>query len=106
MIIDDVRACFNAFSLAPTFVEMCEEDFEEGDDNRCGELRVSMYGTRPAAQNWQRCFTELLVGQGFAVTQASACIMHHSSRDTDLLVHGDEFVSIGDEEDCFGCKRC
>lgn len=99
MTNDVARAYFNAPSLSPTFVDICEEDFEEGDEDNCGELRVSMYGTRPAAQNWQRCFTELLVGQGFTVTRASTCIMRHNARDIDLLVHGDDFVSVGDEED-------
>ena len=42
MINDAARAYFNAPSLSPTFVDICDEDFEEGDEGMCGELTVSM----------------------------------------------------------------
>ena len=54
MINDVSRAYFYANSDRPTFVEICEEDWEPGDEAMCGELNVSMYGTRRAAQNWQK----------------------------------------------------
>lgn len=66
MVNDVARAYFNAPSLTPTFVETREEDFEPGDEGKSGELRVSMYGTRPAAQNWQRYYAELLESNGFS----------------------------------------
>ncbi len=62
MVNDVARAYFNAPSLRPKFVEICEEDREPVDENLCGELLVSMYGTRPAASNWQKCYTELFFG--------------------------------------------
>ena len=65
MINDVARAYFNAPSLSPTFVDICEEDFEEGDEGMCGELKVSMYGAGPAASNWKKCYTKLLVDNGF-----------------------------------------
>ena len=37
------------------YVELCEEAkkiFE--DNNMCAKLRMSMYGTKAAAQNWQK----------------------------------------------------
>eukprot|EP00973_Karenia_brevis_P039952 5514950-Karenia_brevis.AAC.1 len=55
MVNDVSRAYFYAKSDAPTFVKLCEEDTGEGEQDMCGELRVSMYGTRKAAQNWQAC---------------------------------------------------
>ena len=33
---DSARACFNAPSLSPTFVDICGEDLEEGDEGMCG----------------------------------------------------------------------
>ena len=51
MVNDVARAYFNAPNLVPTFVDICEEDREPGDEGMCGELLVSMYGTRPAANN-------------------------------------------------------
>lgn len=99
MINDVAGSYFNAPSLVPTFVSICEEDFEEGDENRCGELLVSMYGERLAAQNWQRCYTQLLTVNGLKVTRTSTCIFRRQERDIDVIVHGDDFASVGSGED-------
>lgn len=74
MINDVARAYFNAPSLV---VEICEEEFQPGDEDMCGELVVSMYGTWAAAENWQKCCSSLLTGHGIKVTRASTCIMYH-----------------------------
>ena len=63
----------------------------------CGELMVSMYGTRPAASNWQTCYTKLLVDNGFTKTRASTCVFYHHVRDLDLIAHGYDFVATGDQ---------
>eukprot|EP00973_Karenia_brevis_P064695 8986637-Karenia_brevis.AAC.1 len=60
MVNDVSRAYFYAKSQQPTFVELCDEDRAPGDEGMCGELMVSMYGTRTAALNWQHCVTEVL----------------------------------------------
>ena len=99
MANDVARAYFNAPNLKPTFVDICEEDWEEGDEDMCGELLVSMYGTRPAASNWQKCYTDLLVDNGFNRTRACACTFRHAERDIDLIVHGDDFLSVADQDD-------
>lgn len=39
MVNDVARAYFNAPSLKPTLVEICDEDFGPGGENMCGELR-------------------------------------------------------------------
>ena len=105
MVNDVARAYFNAPSLEPTFVEICDEDFEPGDEDMCGELLVSMYGTRQAASNWQKCYTNLLLGSGFTRTRASTCIFYHAGRDLDLIVHGDDFVTTGDQDDLTWLKE-
>lgn len=48
IIYDVAGACLNTPSLVPTFVSICEVDSEEGDEDKCGQIRISMYGTRPA----------------------------------------------------------
>lgn len=75
MVNDMARACFNAPSLLPMFLEICGEDFEAGCEGRCGELRVSM------------------CGQGRRRRTASTCIFRHAGRDIDTIVHRDDFVS-------------
>ena len=48
---DVSRAYFYAPAVRPVYVQLPEEDKEEGDGNMCGRLRASMYGTRDAATN-------------------------------------------------------
>ena len=64
----------------------------------CGELSVSMYGTRSAARTWQKCFTDLLCSCGFRVTRGNTCMFGHLERDI-VMVHGDDFVSTADVGD-------
>ena len=97
MINDISRAYFYAPSTEPTFVELCEEDKEEGDENMCGELLVSMYGTRPAATNWQKCYTDLLEANGFRKAKSNSCLFCHKDRRLKTMVHGDDFVTAGSE---------
>lgn len=99
MVNDVVRAYSNAPSLMPTFMEICEEDSEPGAEGKCGELGVSMYGTRPAAQNRQRCCTELFERNVFADTRASACEFRHVERYIHVIAHGDGCVSAADPDD-------
>ena len=99
MVNDVARAYFNAPNLVPTFVDICEEDREPGDEGMCGELLVSMYGTRPAANNWQKFYTKVLLDNGFKRSRGCTCTFHHSERDIDLVVHGDDFITTGDGAD-------
>ena len=75
MANDVARAYFNAPNLKPTFVDICNEGWEPGDEEMCGELLVSMYGTRPAASNWQKCYTDLF---GRRRIQSNARLRMHS----------------------------
>eukprot|EP00973_Karenia_brevis_P033097 4567309-Karenia_brevis.AAC.1 len=105
MINDVSRAYFYAPSEKPTFVEICKEDFEPGDEERCGELQVSMYGTRQAAQNWQSCVIKLMEKNGFIPAKSSPCMFWHRGRDITSMVHGDDFFTAGREEDLKWLKR-
>jgi len=98
MINDISRAYFYAPATSPTFVEICDEDWEEGDEYNCGELLVSMYGTRSAAKNWQMCYSELLVAAGFKMGKTNSCIFFHPERQIRTMVHGDDFVSVASQE--------
>jgi len=95
MVNDVSRAYFYAPCLTPTFVEICEEDFEDGDEDKCGELLVSMYGTRPAASNWHTHYSGILLKLGFKKGSSNSCIFWHPGKDIKVMVHGDDFVSVG-----------
>ena len=46
--VDVRRAYFHAKARRDVYIQLLEEDYEEG---MCGKLEKSMYGTRDAAQN-------------------------------------------------------
>ena len=45
------RAYFYAPVTRPFFINIPDEDWEDGDEGLVGHLQVSLYGTRDAAQN-------------------------------------------------------
>ena len=62
-----------------------------------GRLKYSMYGTRDAAQNWAEEYSATLVKAGYQRGQANPCLFHSPAEDCSLMVHGDDFVAVGDE---------
>ena len=75
---DVVRAYFHARARGKVYVELPEEDWEEG---MCGRLELSMYGTRDAAQNWEEERAEMLIGLGFKQGKYTPCAFYHPERD-------------------------
>ena len=63
-VVDVRRAYFYARARRKVYVELPPEDWQAGDEERCGLLRVSLYGTRDAAQNWEEEFGSTLKGLG------------------------------------------
>ena len=61
----------------------------------CGELRVSMYGTRDAAMNWATGYGETLKKAGLVQGKSSACLFYHAAKDVAVMSHGDDFVAVG-----------
>ncbi len=92
---DISRAYFHAAAREDKYVEIPMEDWQEGDEDRCGKLRVSMYGTRDAAVNWEACYAELLTENGFRRGKASTCLYFHPRKQLRLAVHGDDFACGG-----------
>ena len=72
MINDTGRACVYARTSSDKNVELCEVDkTEPGDENRCGKLIKSMYGTRAPAHDWQSEVTRTMTDLGFKQGKAS-----------------------------------
>ena len=57
-----------------------------------------MYGTRDAAQNWERAYGDFMAEAGFEIGKASPCIFIHRDRGLRVVVHGDDFTILGDEQ--------
>ena len=62
--IDISRAYFQADAIREVYVQLPDEDWEEG---MCGKLLKSMYGTRDAAQNWGMAYCDFMQSIGFQV---------------------------------------
>ena len=93
MVNDVSRAFFHARARRAVYVQLATEDQEDGDDQRCGRLSFSMYGTRDAAQNWANEYAEMLKSIGFQQGRASPCVFYHETRRIRTFVHGDDYVS-------------
>ena len=99
MTNDVKRAYFHAPVTRPVFIKIPDEDLEPGDENRVGQLNLSLYGTRDAAMNWAKKFTTVLEEHGFITGSASPCNFFHPERKISTTVHGDDFTSAGTEKD-------
>ena len=93
-LLDISRAHFYGNAERRVFVTLPEGDKLEG---HCGLLLKSMYGTRDAANIWQRDYTELLLQHNFTRNTAWPSIFYHRDMDVRLLVHGDDFVVLADD---------
>ena len=93
-LLDISRAHFYGNAERRVFVTLPEGDKLEG---HCGLLLKSMYGTRDAANIWQRDYTELLLREGFSRNTAWPSVFYNEQMDVRLLVHGDDFVALGDD---------
>ena len=73
MLSDVKRAYFHAPATRELYVELPDEDPGKAQ-GLVGKLNLSLYGTRDAAANWQKCVTEHFVGLGFQkAAQILAC---------------------------------
>ena len=93
------RAYFYAPVKRPIYIVLPAEDRLPGDEEMVGRLNLFLYGTRDAAQNWSREYTQTLTSCGFIVGRASPCNFYHPMRDLALTVHGDDFIVSGPEEE-------
>jgi hypothetical protein len=90
--IDVRRAFFHADCIRNVYVQLCDEDWEEG---MCGKLNKAMYGTRDAAQNWAEAYMGFMKSIGFEQGTGSPCAFHHPRRDMTCVIHGDDFTVLG-----------
>jgi hypothetical protein len=89
---DVSRAYFYAKAVRPVYVMLPDEDFEKGDERRCGKLRMSMYGTRDAALNWALEYGDTLCAAGYIQGKANPCLFYS------IMVHGDDFFAVGPDQ--------
>ena len=98
MYADVSRAYFYAPAKRPVYVKLPEEDYEAGDEGRCGKLLMSMYGTRDAALNWSLEYSKTLTEAGYTQGKSNSCLFHNADLDVAVMVHGDDFIGVGPDE--------
>ena len=101
LIADVRRAYFCAKARRPIYVEIPVEDWEDGDDTRCAELIQSMYGTRDAARNWSEELRKVMIDMGAipGLASPSTFVLERNGRLTKIVIHGDDIVAAGEDED-------
>ena len=93
--IDVRRACFQAKSRRRVFIELLDEDWTEG---KVGKLFKLMYGAHDAAQNSEAEYAELMMGIGLKRGKISPCVFNNAERNSQAVIHGDDFTLPGKEE--------
>ena len=97
MINDVSRALFEAPAVRQVCVEIPEEDLTTADrraDN-VGHLKMSLYGTRDAAMNWQEEVAREMVKWGFRRGKYNPCLYYNPKTNLICMVHGDDFMIVG-----------
>ena len=101
LLADISRAFFEAPAVRQVCVELPGEAFENGQvsPGKVGLLNLSLYGTRDAAANFQREVKNFMEKNGWKVSEYNPCVFWHSRKRMAALVHGDDFVVVGNRED-------
>ena len=56
-----------------------------------------MYGTRSAAQDWQHEIKRRMLSIGYLQGKSNPCLFYNPSSEVACLVHGDDFLAVGEE---------
>ena len=98
MLNDVARAFFEAPMKRCVCVELPAEALAEGESSAdtVGYLQLSLYGTRDAAANFQNEVRQFMEGAGFVQSCYCPQVYWHRSRGLKVLVHGDDFVTVGE----------
>ena len=94
--VDIRKAYFNALPKRNIFMSLPKELGLPGHwvakQVRC------VYGTRDAGALWEDTYRAALEDMGFKSGVASPCIFSHADRDLVCVVHGDDFTTLGNDD--------
>ena len=103
MINDVSRAYFYARSTRCLYIEVPAEDPDAHPD-LLGRLRLSLYGTRDAALNWQQTLSEHLVENGFVRGVGHPSVFHHPNKISGPLYTAMITAAPGRHQALTGCR--
>ena len=70
-----------------------------GGESMCEKLQFWLYGMRPAASAWEELYAKRMEGAGFIRGKRNSLVFYNRSRDLSVLVHGYDFVAVGEVDD-------
>ena len=94
--IDVKKAYFNGVPRRKVYMKLPPE--LGLPQNMVGLMVRCVYGTRDAGAIWEETFRSVLESAGFTSGVASPCIFHHKDRNVTVVVHGDDFTSLGNDD--------
>ena len=62
------------------------------------KLQRAIYGTRDAAAAWEREWTRTLNSVAFESGVSNPALLHCEKLDASMVLHGDDFMTLGDDE--------
>ncbi|CAK0856358.1 unnamed protein product [Prorocentrum cordatum] len=77
------------------YIKLPEEDPMSQEIGTCGLLRMALYGTRDAGQNFELTTAETVIGAGCDQSAFSPCVYCHKDLQVSFFHHGDDFVLEG-----------
>ena len=92
LYVDIRRVYFHAKVKSEAYIKLPDEDKFNGEDV-AGKLRLSFYGTREAASNWEEEYSEHLVQARCTKGKANPCIFKNDARGIKIVVHGYDFTA-------------
>ena len=94
---DISRAHFMPTAERDVYVEIPEEDPAKKPE-LIGKLLRTWHGTQDASNLWQKHYTDLISKQDYRPGVSNRAVFYSPSQDARMLVHGDDFVLLADED--------
>ena len=91
--IDIRKAYFNGIPKRPIYMSFPKE--LGLPSHYVAKLIRCVYGTRDAGAIWEDCYRGALEEIGFTSSVASPCCFWHRERGLHVVVHGDDFTTLG-----------
>ncbi|CAJ1332419.1 unnamed protein product [Effrenium voratum] len=93
-LIDISRAHFYGQARRRVFCNLPEGEEIAG---KCALLKRSMYGALDAASIWQQTYADVLKKNNVKQCVAWPALFYQKDSDLRFMVHGDDFISLGDD---------
>ena len=75
------------------------DGFEDAPKGGSVIARMPVYGTRDAGAIWEECYRGALEALCFTAGVSSPCCFWHEQKGLHVVVHGDDFTSLGCDDE-------